>query len=187
MLGMTKAPGNSLTELEREILDISIHDYDVQAAKRRDLLVRQRFVLGLVEMFEKIPELEFVLFCPEENVASMIKPPPAENYESRAEWRAMTSRVQKSLQKARAAISPQSRDTKHALTWFFNNGPLFDSQSIRVDRSVFSRSNLPRLCDPQLERLDSSAVSELKREQLQRVADRSRDVPRPGSGRSLKM
>ena len=178
-----------MTPLEEQILAISVPDFDAENVKTRRLLVRQRFILGLVEMFEKFDDLDFVLFCPEENVSTMIQIPKPDHQdkERMKDWMALSTRIQKSLQKARAAISPQFRDTRSALTWFFGSGPLYDNQRrVRLDRHLFSRENLPRLCDPELLNLTKEVISDINRQKLEGIA-KDKSATHTPSGKSIKM
>ena len=76
--------------------------------------------------------------------------------------------IQKFLQKTRAAIVPNSRDTQDSLALFF--GPwISGSEGGYLDRQVFLHA-FPALCDPELRLLTPACMAEFKQRWLESVA-----------------
>lgn len=122
---------------------IDIPSFDSERYRQRSRLVTQRFVLGIVEMFEQLPDLPYVVYLPTSTALDLIGPPPPNDHSvAGQDYKKLTAKVKKGLQAARGAITPQSRDTLSAIHLFFN--PLVSSpEGVKLSRHVFCRENLP--------------------------------------------
>jgi hypothetical protein len=157
---------------------INVSLFDSEARAHRVNMVRQRFVLGLVEMFEQFPDMPYARFIPGRNTTEMVVGPVADHpwMESR-QSSTVDKLIRKSLQTARASISPGSRDTRDALGLFFGGLVGAGQTEAVLPRFLFQRSLLGRICDPSLRGLTPDLVAEIKAELLGELAAQAAPSP----------
>lgn len=173
-------PDTSPEAAALEIMKIDVSGFDSERHELRRKMVSQRFVLGLVEMFEKFPDLPYVFFVHGETALASIQLPSATDLGLDLPAHAkLKKQVVKSLQSARAAITPQARDTLEALSFYFARLPSCEisrgshrasGRAVMLHRQVFDRECLPLLTNTAMTGLDGELCAQLIRQRLNDLA-----------------
>lgn len=164
-----------LADLVRDLKTINVPMFDSERHQMRSRLVTQRFVLGIIEMFEELPHLPYVVYRPTPTTLELIAPPPPDDPSvAGQDYKKLSAKVKKSLQAARGVIGPQARDTLSAIHLFFN--PLVSSDAgVKLQRQVFCRENLPALVDPSVQQMSPELMASLVSKALAEIAIDQRD------------